>query len=868
MDYLTINRNDATSITYIIGVQSIDMICNYQISYTTSSLAILQLSPGITYSDHININEIDYFSVYFPNNPTEKLRLITTTYAGDPDIYISTTIRYPSLTNYTWRSVSYGQDVITIDPSIDNNACTNCVYYIAIIGLSESSYSLTSYLVTSYITLYNGYTINGHDTLFSWTYYQYFDTQTTLHDINIILTSMYGDSDIYITFDQTLPTLVNYQLKSNNLMDNNDIITINSMNELFINCQLNNPMIGCQILIGIYGYISFTNEIDYTISIHSNNIITLISYNVPINNNILKTNEYNYYKTILLLNNTNNENALKIQIITLSGELDMFFSCSDNYPSNTNYQWTFTPQITSNVYYITTDMLSDENCAIDSKFLYISVYGATNVNYNIIISLANNPFNYIHLTSNNILTNTINSNSFQWYYIRPGSEYEDIVITTTALSGEVSIYVCKDIEERAYYNEETNQIENYLIKSTNNVNNNNVNTLLFSHNSIEYNCYYRISCYYLIGIYSNYISDVNTNYQLFYTLKDSIININTGIPMSGIVHSKTYQYYSYIMTSNTADLIIILTSLTGDCDLFLSTTNKHPVISNFTWISMRYGNDILTIPHTELLTHCHNNTICNIFIGVYGYQNSSYSLIINTDLSYKNRIQLINGLSQNDFVGYSLYKYYEYYINKPNIVNNQIVSSVIINLISLNNNDADIYVTLSEESEPSKSNYIYSSKNTMNFNDEIIITPEISTYCVDCKLFIAIYGYSVATTYYRLTITTNNIIQLISGLTINGIIDTKSFRYYSFMNTNTIGLIDIMLTTYTGDADLYITTYKPNENNNEVPYPSLNRYVWHSLKTGIDSLKISYLDENYCYDCVYLIGKLSDIFFICIFGFF
>ena len=62
-----------------------------------------------------------------------------------------------------------------------------------------------------------------------------------------------------------------------------------------------------------------------------------------------------------------------------------------------------------------------------------------------------------------------------------------------------------------------------------------------------------------------------------------------------------------------------------------------------------------------------------------------------------------------------------------------------------------------------------------------------------------------------------------------------------------------------GDADLYVNSYKTSEANSgasagAIPFPTRDSFIWRSSKLGDDNVKISHRDPKFCYDCVYLIG--------------
>ncbi len=63
--------------------------------------------------------------------------------SGDPDLFISTTLTRPSASNFTWHSFDYGSDVVTVNTHTDPAACTGCVYYIAVVGAREATYTIS-----------------------------------------------------------------------------------------------------------------------------------------------------------------------------------------------------------------------------------------------------------------------------------------------------------------------------------------------------------------------------------------------------------------------------------------------------------------------------------------------------------------------------------------------------------------------------------------------------------------------------------------------------------------------------------------------------------------------------------------------------
>lgn len=76
LPHLSIPRNDGTSVSlYVIGVQSMSYFASFQISLRFTN-TILTLLSGVPVLDHVNKNEIDFFSYYLnEGNVALKIQL-------------------------------------------------------------------------------------------------------------------------------------------------------------------------------------------------------------------------------------------------------------------------------------------------------------------------------------------------------------------------------------------------------------------------------------------------------------------------------------------------------------------------------------------------------------------------------------------------------------------------------------------------------------------------------------------------------------------------------------------------------------------------------------------------------------------------
>jgi hypothetical protein len=125
---------------------------------------------------------------------------------GDADLYIGTrtasntkSFKLPSRTEYTWRSLSYGSDSLSIDYT-DPAFCSQCEYIIAVYGYSSNAtYSLSlSEKESSVVRLSPNrplhVTLEGGETM-------YFTSSivSSLADVTIALTPLNtGQADLYL----------------------------------------------------------------------------------------------------------------------------------------------------------------------------------------------------------------------------------------------------------------------------------------------------------------------------------------------------------------------------------------------------------------------------------------------------------------------------------------------------------------------------------------------------------------------------------------------------------------------------------------------------------------------------------------------
>ena len=122
-----------------------------------------------------------------------------------------------------------------------------------------------------------------------------------------------------------------------------------------------------------------------------------------------------------------------------------------------------------------------------------------------------------------------------------------------------------------------------------------------------------------------------------------------------------------------------------------------------------WGPDTLTIQGASLARYCvANETIrrqCDVYIGIQGFYNASYSIMVSTNDGFSRPLSLLEGIPQSGFVEEHMYQYYKFQIAPFDASLDQMTSSISFTLTSEVASDLDMYVSFSKE--PGMDSYDY-----------------------------------------------------------------------------------------------------------------------------------------------------------------
>ena len=103
------------------------------------------LVPGQAVTGSVTEHGYAYYQVA-AGQPDQDLTIAVTSLAGDPDLYVSSTISLPTNSDFTWARAHLGGDTITIAYE-DSKSCKpdvdpDCKYSIAVYGYAPATFTI------------------------------------------------------------------------------------------------------------------------------------------------------------------------------------------------------------------------------------------------------------------------------------------------------------------------------------------------------------------------------------------------------------------------------------------------------------------------------------------------------------------------------------------------------------------------------------------------------------------------------------------------------------------------------------------------------------------------------------------------------
>ena len=363
--------------------------------------------------------------------------------------------------------------------------------------------------------------------------------------------------------------------------------------------------------------------------------------------------------------------------------------------------------------------------------------------------------------------------------------------------------------------------------------------------------WYKIDSTYLILVMGDsYLSDKSATYVVSFTTGESTVILLEDVPYSGVVVEKTYNYYMFPIHFNHEDVTISLQVFSGDPDLYISFNpqNPTPTIENYDVRSARFSNEAVTIIwENGLRSKCPDlpdnykfgdKTHCFLYIGVYGYRTSTYSIRIHPAKDFPIMVSL--GVPQSDNMNQTEYRFYYTIID---------TNSDLHVLVQPLSGDPDLFLNVFDKNKvgddvalwerPTKFQANYSSQSSVMSEDITIPSSQLKALCksLSCVILASVFCSSEQC-FYSLTMNQNQVQRIKENQATYGFTGTEFLYYTYYCDKDDTDFLVTVTPLNDGNPDLYISkgrSKRPDEAN----------YTWKSTGWGGDSILITKSDKYF-----------------------
>lgn len=342
-------------------------------------------------------------------------------------------------------------------------------------------------------------------------------------------------------------------------------------------------------------------------------------------------------------------------------------------------------------------------------------------------------------------------------------------------------------------------------------------------------------------------------YSISYQMNDVYTLLIENTAQIDEILEKNYNYYQYEISkkSTVTDLTVSVTVFTGDPDLYIKIGKSKPDQNNFDFRSNKFGADIFTIEWEKIIELCKTD-MCVITIGVFGYSNSKYSILLTT--SKYNPTLMYDGIPQIGHVDANNFAYYYTFIktDTPLFINSQSLqgdSDLYLRIIDIEN-EGYSYMSWSRVS---KDQYDYSSLSTL-IEDRITLgLVEIKEKCQDkgCAVLVGVHCFN-ENCDYSITYSQSSAVILTENKPSQGFCKPNNHpNQYTYENLQQYANISISVTLFSGEnLVVYINYLSPATSSN---------FIWN-----INTYSNNYISITPDYEIFKLNNRMNGVFFISI----
>ena len=329
-----------------------------------------------------------------------------------------------------------------------------------------------------------------------------------------------------------------------------------------------------------------------------------------------------------------------------------------------------------------------------------------------------------------------------------------------------------------------------------------------------------------IGVFGETASE----YKLVLSTADTIVPLTAGESKRFSSRAGGYRYFSATVPQGQA-IDITVTPLTGDPDLFVSASAERPdstspeCSSTPSWCSSVAGS---RYEHVQVSAAMASGSVCpsgaaacTYHIGVHAMTAATYTVVAAWPLAVS--IRLVDGLPQAALIeAAGVSRYY-----KTRVAGTHTDLSL---LLAPSYGSVRMYVQTGTVA--SALSYKWSTSGS---SARLLIRHDDELFCADCDYFITVVAAAGTGTAYTLSATSSHGTTVLeSGAPCSEVVNMGQYEYFKIYVTVPLVEVQVIMTTLSGNPDLYISL--------TTPYPNASDYHLKSTDAEGDLITLTTVD--------------------------
>lgn len=800
----------------------------------------VQLQASRPFHSVVQEEKFKYFNVTI-DDPDVDAKVLVTIYSGDVDIYVKAE-EPPTMDDYTFASMFYGNETLYISSQqrADYQHPTGN-YIIGIRGISRSTFIVTATVnPNSVIPLLSDISMQGIVKFEQIDHYALDVPKLFDSNITFSLNSIGGDADLYVKpcfhATQSRDCLFNDEEISepgtHGVWSSVNKVALDSVSFEHSSATCVEIDQSCRYVIGSVGKATGLSVFTISASYHEESELVLIE-GYP-----LKRLAY-WSEPVYLKYNVFEDNVEKVSftVTPVDGDPDIYVSRTQDRPNKNNAEKKSANYLSDTVTY----NLGEDGTTLEGEY-HITVTADYGFSYFTIVALEEfaNRNSMIKLLPGHVQDYTIHSDDNKHYqtfsFDLNLESKEQVTITLAPKSGKFTMYVTNVPSEL------DDIVEKYKWSSADEE----PNTKIIIKDTDEWN---RSTGTYYVRVVANKFEDKVAEFGVSYSIGESSNQLSENVAVNDAVNEQQYNYYFYSLRDYSYDLKCSLTAITGDPDIFISiNTNEHPNKSNNWAMSTNYGSDSITLYKETLQEQCSkvSNSECTIYISVYAFETSRYTLQVSISNNLPALISKGNyqygSIDRTEDATDSQYYYAEIGIDNTIEITLQSTSGdadLFVNLINKENSGQ-----MSQWNRPHESDFEYKSDSFFS-SDKIEIAAEdladkVSEGGNRILVLVSVYCYTETCRFsLLLDAKTQSTINLLEGVPFMGGVAENESQQFEFYCGEEFTEININVDPYSfGGVEVFVK-------KGADAIASQSEYDWNGSAYGYNYIVISQDDEYF-----------------------